>query len=137
MKRLPTRQGLGVVSGGGCRGRGLRSAALAAVYLRLALGSLLAACNGPGLAPPGDSSSNSRARGAPVGGPAAPVTGTASGRGGATMGGSAGTASMAPGSFGNPQPMMPAGGAAGAGDSNADNPGTNPPPPAAGSGGMA
>jgi hypothetical protein len=57
MNWLPTRQGLGVVSGGGCRGRGLRSAALVTVYFGVPL--VLAACNpgngpqtGPGLEPP-------------------------------------------------------------------------------------
>src|SRR4051812_7201378 len=58
MHRLPARQGLGVVSGGGCRGRGLRSTALAAVYCGTGLGlaAALAACDGPktgpGLEPP-------------------------------------------------------------------------------------
>ena len=58
MNWLPARQGLGVVSGGGCRGRGLRSAALVTVYFSGALA--LAACDlgggpqtGPGLEPPG------------------------------------------------------------------------------------
>ena len=138
MKRLPARQGQGV-SGGGCRGRGRRSAALAAIPFGAwragagaLLGLLVAACNGPktgpGLEPPLIPGGNGTV-GEPTGGARSANDdgsfGNGPGAGGAGAGvpgpqASTGTggAAMAPGSDAGSMASSGSGGApAGAGDS--------------------